>query len=450
MNVAQIRQVGKGVRGYLAEFADCFGRCDTRAYLEVYVRGQTSNLQRKSVERMALRAKVPPRSLQAYLEFLSWDEQRMVDRLQEIVVRDHSDPHAIGTVDETGIPKKGDHTAGVQHQWCGRTGKVDHCVVSVHLGYAVGDFHCLLDSDVFLPERWANDPKRRQKAHIPDEVRYRSKPQIAMDQIRRALANGVRVASWTFDENYGNCYWFLDELDRMGQTYVAEVPRDFYGWALYPKIIHRPPPQLAHRGGRKGRFPRLAKTARRPSKVEDLLRHSRAFTSQPWTPIHIKDGEKGPLVREVKAIAFYMQRSGLPTRPHWLIAARNPEEPQVIKFFVSNADPGVPLEWVVYVAYSRWPIERCFQEDKDRLGLDHFEVRGWGTIHRHMYLTQLSHLYLSRTRLRLRAQEKQEQQDGVFSLPSPRGRSAWVFGREPDPLPDSRRPGGVPGGLAVG
>ncbi len=424
MNVAEIRQVGKGMHAYLAEFADCYGRCDTRAYLEVYVRGQVSDLERKSVEPMALEAGVKPRSLQAYLEFLSWDEGRMVDRLQSMVVRDHCDPHAIGSVDETGMAKKGDQTAGVQHQWCGRTGKVDNCVVSVHLGYSVRDFHCLLDSDLFLPEAWANDPDRRKKVHIPEEVRFRSKPQIAMDQIRRALRNGVRVAAWTFDEGYGRSYWFLDELDSLGQTYVAEVPRDFHGWALYPKIIHRLAPQFVHPGGPKGRFPRLAKTARRSSQVVDLLRRSPAFTRQPWTPIYLKDGENGPMVREVKVIAFYMQRAGLPTRPHWLIVARNPEKPEEIKFFVSNASPGSPLEWLVYVAYSRWPIERCFQEDKEKLGFDHFEVRGWQAIHRHMYLTQVSELYLNKMRLRLLTQEKQQQRDGFFSLPSARRQSA--------------------------
>ena len=120
---------------YLAEFADCYGRCDTRSYLGVYVRGQMSNLERKSVEPMALEAGVPPRSLQAYLSLLTWAEDRMVDRLHAIVVRDHSDPHAIGSVDETGIPKKGDQTAGVQHQWCGRTGKIDNCVVSVSYNF---------------------------------------------------------------------------------------------------------------------------------------------------------------------------------------------------------------------------------------------------------------------------------------------------------------------------
>jgi len=125
MDVRQIRKVGRSLPRFLNEFADCYGRCDTRRYLKIYVDGQMSNLHRKSVEPMALRAGVPPRSLQAFLGLLEWDEDRLVDRLQRIVARDHAHPWAIGTIDETGMRKDGHHTACVQRQWCGSLGKVE-------------------------------------------------------------------------------------------------------------------------------------------------------------------------------------------------------------------------------------------------------------------------------------------------------------------------------------
>ena len=303
---------------------------------------------------------------------------------------------------------------------------------------------------MFLPESWANDRQRREKAGIPDDVTHRSKPQIALAQIQRALRNGIRVAAWTFDEHYGQSYAFLDGLDALGQTYVAEVPCDFHGWAVPPKVLYRATPQEMRKKGRKRRYPRLAKTAAKTSEVRDLLKHSPSFTGQSWTPIHIKDGEKGPMVREVKLIAFRMQRDGLPTRPHWLIAARNPEEPDDVKFFVSDASAGCPLEWLVYVGYSRWPIEQCFKEEKDELGFDHFEVRGWRSIHRHMAMTQVSHLYLNKAREQLMAQERAEQEAGVFSLSSRRRRSPHVPGRKPDAQPDPRCPSGLVSGLAIG
>jgi SRSO17 transposase len=450
MDVAEIQRVGRGLEAFLAEFSDCFGRCDTESYLEVYVEGQNSDLQRKSAEPIALRAGIVPRSLQVFLGSASWDEERLVDRVQEIVARDHGDPHAIGIVDETGCSKQGHHTATVQRQWCGSTGKIDNCVMSVHLGYTVGDFHCLLDSDLFLPKSWANDPARRKEAKIPEEAQHRSKPQMALAQIERALRNGIRVAAWTFDEHYGQSYAFLDGLDALGQTYVAEVPCAFHGWAMAPRVLYRATPQEMRKKHRKRRYPRLAKTAAKASEVRNLLNHSPSFAGQSWTPIHIKDGEKGPMVREVKVIEFRMQRDGLPTRPHWLIAARNPEEPDGVKFFVSNASGGIPLEWLVYVAYSRWPIEQCFKEEKDELGFDHFEVRGWRSIRRHMALTQVSHLYLNKMRQQLIAEERAEEEAGVFSLPRHRRRSPHVPRRKPYAQSDSRCPGRLVPRLAIG
>jgi SRSO17 transposase len=414
------------------------------------VEGQNSDLQRKSAEPIALRAGIVPRSLQVFLGSASWDEERLVDRVQEIVARDHGDPHAIGIVDETGCSKQGHHTATVQRQWCGSTGKIDNCVMSVHLGYTVGDFHCLLDSDLFLPKSWANDPARRKEAKIPEEAQHRSKPQMALAQIERALRNGIRVAAWTFDEHYGQSYAFLDGLDALGQTYVAEVPCAFHGWAMAPRVLYRATPQEMRKKHRKRRYPRLAKTAAKASEVRNLLNHSPSFAGQSWTPIHIKDGEKGPMVREVKMIEFRMQRDGLPTRPHWLIAARNPEEPDGVKFFVSNASGGIPLEWLVYVAYSRWPIEQCFKEEKDELGFDHFEVRGWRSIRRHMALTQVSHLYLNKMRQQLIAEERAEEEAGVFSLPRHRRRSPHVPRRKPYAQSDSRCPGRLVPRLAIG
>jgi SRSO17 transposase len=128
------------------------------------------------------------------------DEVRLRDQQQRVVARDHADREAIGILDETGHPKKGKHTAGVKRPWCGNTGKLDNGVVSVHTGYVSGDFPCLLDSAVYLPQEWAEDLPRRRAAHIPDEVVFRTQQEIALDQIARRLGNGIRVAAWTFDE----------------------------------------------------------------------------------------------------------------------------------------------------------------------------------------------------------------------------------------------------------
>jgi SRSO17 transposase len=170
MDAQQIRRLKPELSLFLGEFDDCFPRKDTRAHLPEYVEGQLSELPRKSVERMALKAQVPVRTLQEFLSQHQWDQDGLRDRLQQIVVRDHASRHAIGILDETSFVKKGSKTPGVQRQHCGTVGKQENCLVSVHLGYAAGGFHCLLDGDLFLPQSWSNDRDRCGEAGIPDEV----------------------------------------------------------------------------------------------------------------------------------------------------------------------------------------------------------------------------------------------------------------------------------------
>jgi len=406
MDAQEIGQLGRELMGFLAEFDDCFGRSEPREQVRTYVRGQLSDLPRKSIEPIALAAGTPPRTLQRFLESVRWDERRMRDRLQRIVARDHAHLSAIGAVDESGYPKKGRHTAAVKRQWCGNTGKIDNCLVGVHLSYVAADFQCLLDSDVYLPKDWANDPARRKEAHIPDEAVYRKKTDIALAEIRRALGNGIRVAAWTFDEWYGRDGAFLDGLSGLGQNYVGEVPSTFTGWVHEPHVLLRPRPQDMRKRGRKRRFPRLARKALPACEVRNLLTYSRVFQKQRWRRFHIKDGERGPMVWEVKHARFYRKgRDGLPGPMHCLIVARNVLQPDEVKYFLSNWVPGseaVSLEWLLWVAFSRWPIEHCFKQAKNELGMDHFEVRGWRSIHRHFYITQLSHLFCARVHQRHR------------------------------------------------
>ena len=412
MDAEQISALGNRLMDFLVEVDDCFGRSEPREHLRSYVSGQLLDLHRKSIEPIALAKGIPPRTLQRFLESVRWDELRLRDRLQWMVARDHADPQAIGTIDESGHPKKGRHTAAVKRQWCGNTGKIDNCVVSVHLGYVAGDFQCLLDSDLYLPKHWADDRVRRAQAYIPDEVVYRKKTDIALAQVQRALANGIRVAAWTFDEWYGRDGSFLDGLEALGQNYVAEVPSTFTGWLREPAVLLRPTPQEMRKRGKKRRFPRLARKASRVCEVRNLVTCSRVFTKQRWQRFHIKDGEKGPMVWEVKHARFYRKRpGGLAGPAGCLIVARDVLHPDEMKFFVANMWPGssdVSLTWLLWVGFSRWPIERCFQQAKDELGMDHFEVRGWRSIHRHLYITQLSHLFCARVHQDLREKNNRQ------------------------------------------
>jgi len=189
-----------------------------------------------------------------------------------------------------------------------------------------------------------------KKNYIPDDVEFRTKPQIALELIDRALANGIRVAAWTVDELYGRDSKFLNGLEERTQVFVAEVPVDFHGWVQKPKILHSVAKTSKKRGRRK-KYPRVAR--RRPScEVRNLVKYSPVFREQSWQRYRIKDTDKGPDVWEVKWAVFWRKSAdGLPGRRHCLIVARNVLTGET-KYFVANGVPG----------------ERC--------------------VHRHFYVTQ--------------------------------------------------------------
>ena len=163
MTLKQIAVLGRKLSTFLALFHDCFGRCDARELLRVYVKGQLSNLRRKTAEGIALKFKTKPRTLQRFLESIKWDGEKLRDRCQQIIAKDHAHPDAIGCVDESGTAKSGRDTVGVGRQWNGNRGKVDNCVVGVHLSFWAPGFQVLLDSTMYLPEDWASDTARRKK-----------------------------------------------------------------------------------------------------------------------------------------------------------------------------------------------------------------------------------------------------------------------------------------------
>jgi SRSO17 transposase len=403
MDAQQIRGLRPMLAQFLRRFDDCFARKDTRAHLSVYVEGQLSDLPRKSVEPIALAAGVPVRTLQEFLSQHRWQEDLARNRLQQIVAEEHAHPHSVGIIDETSFVKQGNKTPGVQRQYLGTVGKQQNGIVTVHLAYAVDDFHCLLDGDLFLPESWARDPARCREAQIPEGMTYRPKTEIALELYDRARANGIRFAWLTFDEWYGGKPVFLQAVDERPQPFVAEVPRILMGWIDSPRVTERP---FHRRRGRGRKVPRIVAGSRPSQSVEHLLWCHPALTEQEWQRFRVKDGEKGPMIWEVKHVAFYLQGpDGLPG-PCWHLAvARNVLDPMEMKFFVSNAPPDTSVGTILLVAFSRWRVERCFEDDKGEVGLDHYEGRRYPGLKRHLILSAISYLFLTRTNQRLRGKK---------------------------------------------
>jgi SRSO17 transposase len=437
MDATEIGRLQPKLRKFLKQFRDCFASHKSRGHLQRYVEGQLSDLPRKSVEPIALAADVPPRTLQQFLNSLAWDQEQLVDTLAAVVARDHTSLRSIGLIDETSCVKKGDQTPGVQRQWCGSTGKTDNCVVSVHLGYAVDEFHCLLGSELYLPESWSEDRERCRHAHIPDTMVYRSKWRIALELLDCARSNHVTFRYLTFDEGYGSKPEFLRELAAREQSYVAEVPRTFSGWLKAPQVSQRP-----YRAGSRGprrRQSRLRSGSAPAHSVEYHRQWTPALKDQPWRKWRLKDTGRGPLVWEVKHVPLVPKdERGLPGAALHLIVARSVLEPDDVKYFLSNASADTPLAELLLVAFSRWHVERCFEDQKTELGFDHFEGRSYLGFKRHQAVTAVSHLFLAQVQQQLRG--KKSRIDRVPGAPRRRSaRSLVVAGLDGHARPDLGR-----------
>lgn len=390
VTVETAKSIRRNLDRFLKQFDDCIGTRPSRAHLRTYVGGQIGNLPRKSIEPIALEADVAPRTLQEFLGLHRWDHEAMGRRVQQIVMRDHADENAIALIDETSVAKKGVKTAGVQRQYCGASGKTDNCVVTVHLGYATHNFAALLDGDLYLPEEsWSGNEARRDEAGVPEHVAYRSKWRIALDLLERSVQNGVRFKYLVADEFYGRAKPFRDGAAAMGLRYVVEIPCNIHGWTKAPRLT----------AGRKGSL-RLAENEIGARRVDGLWLRG----GPSWEAFHIKDTEKGPVVWDVRATPFFPKAGRLPGAAHWLLVARNVLTGE-LKYFLSNAPAGTPVEALLHVAFSRAIVEQLFENAKNEIGFDHFEVRHYLPLQRHLVLSAVSLLFLMEQAQELRGKK---------------------------------------------
>jgi SRSO17 transposase len=287
-------------------------------------------------------------------------------------------------VDETAVPKKGAKTPGVQRQWCGARGKIDNCVVTVHLACRCGAFAAPLDADLFLPESgWDGDRARCKAAHVPDPVVYASKWLLALGQVKRAVGNGVRFDWLTFDEGYGGKPEFLAALESLGLLYVCEVPKSLPCFAAYPRYRSLQKPYQPKRADRAGRY-------------------AKPFKGKPWKRVRLSRKTLADQVWEVRAAQVYLARDGRPTeRTYWLVVARNARTGEV-KYFVSNAPPRTALLTLLTVAFTRAGVEHVFRLAKTEAGFGHFEGRSYRGLMRHMTLCHLVLLFAAEQTDRLR------------------------------------------------
>jgi SRSO17 transposase len=357
MTEQEIAGLAPAFAGYLGRYRDCFLQKRTMAHFDTYCRGLLSDLPRKSVEPIALEAGTAVRTLQEFLVTTRWDQEWARNRLQQdfataIAALPDDSIGTVGVIDETSCQKWGEHTPGVQRQYLGCMGKVDNGIVTVHVGVAKGRFQALLDADLYLPQSWDDDRARCRAAGIPDDVRYRPKWRIALDQLVRLNGNGVTFDWLVFDEGYGAAVPFLRILNLVGQRFVAEVPVNLVVRNRAAGAAKRADQRLTVADAKAGRRYRLA---------------HRTVADSVW-----------------RAVGRTVWVAG---RKHTLIVAIN-EATAEVKYFLTNATTA-PLARVLAVAFRRWTVEHSFRLGKQEAGLMHYEGRDYLGLMRHLILALL-------------------------------------------------------------
>jgi SRSO17 transposase len=379
LSADDLKSVGQELQTFVAQFADTFSRIESAQLSQLYVQGLLSDTARKNVEAIALELAGPEavRGLQRLLTDYQWDEPRLRQRHWEASAASLADPQGVWSIDASEFPKKGAHSVGVAPQYCGALGKTANCQSGVFICYASPQGHTLLDARLYLPQCWFTDAyaQRRKDCRVPEDLKFQTKPELAAELGQALWATNLFPGQWvTCDVSFGNNEAFLAQLPA-SKYYLAEIPCTRKVW-LKQAPGH---PALETDGAT---FESLVTT-------QELLA---------WRSRKITEGEKGPLVASFARVRVYVRAERTPESERWLLLRNDPGGK--IKYALSNAPESEPFRELIRVSAARWPIERCFEEDKSELGLDHYEHRSWPAWHRHMRLVFLAHLFLVRLRLR--------------------------------------------------
>jgi SRSO17 transposase len=390
---------------YLQRLCEAAGHADRCAPLEAYLTGLLLSGERKSVEPMA--AKVDPRhvsrthqSMHHFVSAAPWDDDALL-----AVARDHAlaqlerhAPIAAWVIDDTGIPKKGNHSVGVARQYCGILGKTANCQVAVSVSLVNKTMSVPAAWRLYLPESWADDPERRKRAGVPREVVHREKWRIALEEIDRLLQEDLPPAPVVADAGYGSATEFRDELSRRGFSYAVGIREDTGVWAPGQE----PLPAKPYSG--RGRPPTSVRRGKDHQPVSARIL-AESLPKAAWETVRWREGTKGTMVSHFAAVRVrpahrdYLRREARPLE--WLLIEWPPSEVKPTKYWLSTVPEEVEVGELVSLAKIRWRIERDFQELKDELGLDHYEGRGWRGFHHHGVLCIAAYCFLAAERGRL-------------------------------------------------
>jgi SRSO17 transposase len=332
-----------------------------------FLQGILSQVERKNGWQLAEHAReATPYGMQRLLSSAVWDVDRVRNELRAYALEQLGTQEAMLAIDETSFPKAGDKSAGVGTQYCGTTGQVENCQVGVFLSYITARGHTLIDRELYLPADWAQDPERRQAAHIPQTVRFQTKPELAKCMLQRVWEARIPIAWVVGDSVYGANLDLRTWLQAHGYAYVLEVPCD-------------EPIGIVTPDGRR----RLVQVADAPA----LL-----LAEAAWQRLSMSEGTKGPRLFDWACVPILHRWQ--PDGQHWLLLRRSVTDVHDLRYYLVFGPATTTLEEMVHASGGRWHIEEDFENAKD-MGLDHYEIRSWIGWYRHVTLVLLAHAFLT-------------------------------------------------------
>ncbi len=384
---------------YHAEFADLYYRPEQAHWGYKYLQGLMLPIECKAIQPMAMA--LDGGNIQAMQQFIGqgrWQDEKLLKKHWRLADETLGEDDGVWIADGSGFPKKGERSVGVARQWCGRLGKVENCQVGVLAAYASRKGYTLLDRRLYLPQEWFEEDHRErwEKCDIPDEITFKTKPELALEMLKAVVAEGTLRFRWVAcDEAYGKDPDFLDGVASLERWYFAEVPHSTRVWETHPKTAV---PEWSGRGRRPTKE-RLVSGQPEPQRVDEV---AAAIPGDEWKAYLIKEGSKGPMVAEFAFRRMVAVRDGLPGPEVWLILRRSLGEEPELKTYLSNALADTLHIELVRVAGMRWPVETAIEDGKDGLGMDDYMVRSWLGWHHHMTECILAHHYLVRVQKRLK------------------------------------------------
>jgi SRSO17 transposase len=414
--IHDIEHLVEELRAYHAIYSSLLQRREQREAAHTYLQGLLAPLPRKSIEPMVLAVEgVAPKAVRAMQSFISegtWNDERLLHQHWQEVETDLGADEGVLMVDGSDFPKQGRHSAGVKRQYCGELGKRANCQAGVFVGYVSPQGYTLLDRRLYVPVEWFTDEayaERRRQCGIPTAITLKTKPALAQEMLAAIVQTRSLRCRWVVaDEAFGCDTGFLEGVAGLGLWYFAEVPHSTRVWEERP-VIHVPP---WHGRGRRPQRERLGVGAPEARTVVEV---AAALPAAAWTHQTIKEGSQGPMVAEFARLRMVAVRDALPGPDVWLVLRRHLETGE-LKTYLCNAPVDIPLETLVRMSGMRWPIETCFEDSKQLLGMGDYEIRSWTGWHHHMTLVILAHFFVVRVSLRLKKSPSGDVAPGGYGL----------------------------------